>query len=96
MRGENRHQFHPDFVVCLEHFPGDEPLQRLIETKHDVKDAARKARHVPDFYGRVLFLTRDGSRLCWVREDGTLGNAVDLGHPEELRDWLRRTRPLSQ
>ena len=96
VRGESRYQFHPDFVVCLEHFPGDEPLQRLIETKHDVKDAARKARHVPDFYGRVLFLTRDGSRLCWVREDGTLGNAVDLDHPEELRDWMRRTRPLSQ
>lgn len=96
VRGENRHRFHPDFVVCLEHYPGDEPLQRLIETKHDVKDAARKARHVPDFYGQVLFLTRDGSRLCWVREDGMLGNAVDLSHPEELRDWLRRTRPLSQ
>jgi hypothetical protein len=96
VRGESRYQFHPDFVVCLEHFPGDEPLQRLIETKHDVKDAARKARHVPDFYGRVLFLTRDGSRLCWVREDGTLGNAVDLDHPEELRDWMRRTRPLAR
>lgn len=96
VRGESQRSFHPDFVVCLEHFPGDEPLQRLIETKHDVKDAARKARHVPDFYGQVLFLTRDGSRLCWVREDGTLGDTVSLNHPEELRDWLRRTRPLSQ
>lgn len=96
VRGESRNFFHPDFVVCLHHFPGDEPLLRLVETKQDVKDAARKARHVPVFYGRVLFLTRDRSRLCWVREDGTLGNALDLDHPEELREWLRKTRPLSQ
>lgn len=96
VRGESRNFFHPDFVVCLHHFPGDEPLLRLVETKQDVKDAARKARHAPDFYGRVLFLTRDQSHLCWVREDGTLGNALDLDHPAELRDWLRKTRPVSQ
>ena len=26
VRGEHKNYFYPDFVVCLEHFPGDEPL----------------------------------------------------------------------
>lgn len=41
MRGEHQNHFYPDFVVCLDHFPGDEPLPRLIETMHDTKDVAR-------------------------------------------------------
>lgn len=93
VRGEHRNYFHPDFVVCLEHFPGDEPLIRLIETKEDVKDAARKARHVPAYYGKVLFLTKDQSRLRWVKDDGSLGSDVDLDDMEELRAWLRASRP---
>jgi len=96
VRGEHRNFFHPDFVVCLEHYPGDQPLLRLIETKQDVKDAARKSRHVPSFYGRVLFLTKDQHRLRWVREDGSLGNDVDLDDLDELRDWLRATRPTQE
>ena len=93
VRGEHQNYFHPDFVVCLEHYPGDEPLIRLIETKENVKDAARKAKHVPDYYGKVLFLTKDNSRLRWVKEDGSLGSEVDLDNLNELRDWLRRSRP---
>ena len=96
VRGEHRNFFHPDFVVCLEHYPGDEPLIRLIETKENVKDAARKSRHVPNFFGRVLFLTKDQERLRWVREDGSLGNDVDLDDLGELRDWLRTTRPTQE
>jgi len=93
VRGEHRNFFHPDFVVCLEHYPGDEPLIRLIETKENVKDAARKARHVPDFYGKVLFITKDQDRLRCIREDGSLGNEVDLDDLGALREWLRATRP---
>ncbi|RTK96704.1 MAG: hypothetical protein EKK59_10365 [Neisseriaceae bacterium] len=96
VRGEHRNFFHPDFVVCLEHYPGDEPLIRLIETKENVKDAARKAQHVPSFYGKVLFLTKDQKRLRWVKEDGSLGNDVDLDDLQELRDWLRASRPLQE
>lgn len=93
VRGEHRNNFHPDFVVCLEHFPGDQPLIRLIETKENVKDAARKAKHVPNYYGKVLFLTKDQSRLRWVKEDGSLGNEVELDDMTEVREWMRSTMP---
>ncbi len=93
VRGEHRNNFHPDFVVCLEHFPGDQPLIRLIETKENVKDAARKAKHVPNYYGKVLFLTKDQKRFRWVKEDGSLGNEVDLNDMTEVREWMRSTMP---
>lgn len=93
VRGEHRNNFHPDFVVCLEHFPGDQPLIRLIETKENVKDAARKAKHVPNYYGKVLFLTKDQKRLRWVKEDGSLGNEVELDDMSEVREWMRTTMP---
>lgn len=79
--------------MCLRHYPGDAALIRLIETKENVKDAARKAKHVPDFYGKVLFLTKDQKRLRWVKEDGSLGSEVDLDDLREVREWLRVTRP---
>lgn len=94
VRGEHRNFFHPDFVVCLEHYPGDEPLIRLVETKQDVKDAARKAKHVPPWYGKVMFLTKDQSRLRWVRDDGSLGEVVDLDDLGAMREWLRASRPM--
>ncbi|MBN3758548.1 DEAD/DEAH box helicase family protein [Paraburkholderia sp. Tr-20389] len=94
VRGEHKNFFHPDFVVCLQHYPGDKPILRLIETKENVKDAARKAKHVPDYYGKVLFLTKDHKRLRWVREDGSLGSDVDLEDLHEVREWLRSTRPV--
>lgn len=93
VRGEHHHYFHPDFIVCLEHYPGDEPIIRLVETKENVKDAARKAKHVPSYYGKVLFLTKNKKRLVWVNDDGSLGSDVDLDDLDELRDWLRKTRP---
>ena len=96
LRGEHHHYFYPDFVVCLEHFPGDEPLLRLIETKDDVKEAARKSKHVSSFYGRVLFLTKDGARLRWINDDGTLGDRVDLDDLHVVREWLRQTRPVQR
>lgn len=93
MRGEHQNYFYPDFVVCMDHFPGDEPLLRLVETKHDTKDAARKSRHVPRYYGQVLFLTRDQDIVRWVKEDGSMGEAVDLDNLSSMREWLRSTRP---
>jgi type III restriction enzyme len=66
---------------------------RLIETKENLKDAARKARHIPSHYGKVLFLTKDQQRLRWIRDDGSLGSEVDLDDLGELREWLRASRP---
>lgn len=96
VRGEHKNFFYPDFVVCLQHYPGDAALIRLIETKEDVKDAARKAKHVPNFYGKVLFLTKNQKRLSWVKEDGSLGNDVDLDDLDEVREWLRASRPMQE
>ncbi|PRP72455.1 hypothetical protein BUE93_00010 [Chromobacterium amazonense] len=93
VRGEHKNHFYPDFVICLEHYPGDEPLLRLIETKHDSKDAARKAKHIPTFYGKVLFLTQDQEQMKWVNDNGSLGDVVDLDDLSKLQDWLRKTRP---
>lgn len=93
VRGEHQNYFYPDFVVCLEHVVGQAPKQRLVETKHDVKDARRKARHVPDYYGKVLFLTRDNGKLFVVTDDGGLGSPIDLGDLETLRSELQKTAP---
>ena len=65
----------------------------LIETKENVKDASRKSRHVPSYYGKVLFLTKDQTRLKWVKDDGSLGSDVDLDDLTELREYLRSSIP---
>jgi hypothetical protein len=93
VRGEHQNYFYPDFVVCLSHVPDDAPGIRLIETKQDVKDAARKARRVPKAYGKVLFLTKDQSRLRVVNDDGSLGLTVDWDDLSPMREWLRASKP---
>jgi hypothetical protein len=93
VRGEHRNFFYPDFVVCLSHIDGDTPMQRLVETKHDVKDAQRKAQHIPDIYGPVLFLTRDAGRFRVVTDDGLLGQEVDMDDPETFRACMQKTMP---
>lgn len=93
VRGDHQNYFYPDFVVCLSHVPGDTPEMRLIETKENVKDAARKARRVPKSYGKVLFLTRDQSKLKVINDDGSLGLALDWDDLSPIRDWLRATKP---
>ena len=40
------------------------------------KDARRKALHTPEYYGKVLFLTRDGGRYCIVTEEGGVGDPL--------------------
>lgn len=96
VRGEHQNYFHPDFVVCLSHLPSDEPVIRLIETKENTKDAARKARRIPKFYGKVLFLTKDQSRLRVVNDDGSLGEAVDWDDLLPVQEWLRVSKPTMQ
>jgi type III restriction enzyme len=91
MRADSRHMFYPDFVVCLQHEPGDAPLTRLVETKHDVKDANRKARHQSKTYNKVLFLTKDAQRFKIVQDDGSMGEVVDLDDLSRLRQWMRDT-----
>lgn len=93
VRGEHRNFFYPDFVVCLSHVDGSDPLPRLIETKHDLKDARRKSKHVPEHYGKVLFLTKDGERFFIVTDDGGIGAPLDLGDLEALRETLQRSAP---
>lgn len=93
MRSDSRNLFYPDFVVCLRHELDDEPLLRLVETKHDVKDATRKAQHVSKTYGKVLFLTKDSQRFKIVEDDGSLGEVVDLDDLNQLRHWMRESAP---
>ncbi len=93
VRGEHRNFFYPDFVVCLSHVDGSDPLPRLIETKHDLKDARRKAKHIPEDYGKVLFLTKDGERFFIVTDDGGIGDPLDLGDLESIRETLQRSAP---
>lgn len=94
VRAEHEHYFYPDFVVCVEHAPGETPLQRLLETKESTKDAARKAQRFPAVYGKVLFLTPDGNRLRWVNDDGSLGDVVKLTEMDSVYQRLRETHPL--
>lgn len=96
VRGEHQNYFHPDFVVCLSHLPNDGPVIRLIETKENTKDAARKARRIPKYYGKVLFLTKDQSRLRVVNDDGSLGEAVDWDDLMPVQEWLRASKPAMQ
>lgn len=93
VRGEHRNYFYPDFIVCVEHVDGQTPMPRLVETKHDVKDARRKSKHIPSYYGKVLFLTRDHGKLYVVNDDGGMGPEVDLGDLETLRAELQKTAP---
>ena len=95
VRGEHQNYFYPDFVVCLSHVPGDEPSQHLVETKENVKDAARKARRVPRSYGKVLFLTKDQSCMRVINDDGSLGLTLDWDDLTPVREWMRATRPLT-
>ena len=94
MRGDSRNLFYPDFVVCLLHELDEEPLVRLVETKHDVKDASRKARHHSASYGRVLFMTKDAQRFKIIEDDGSLGDVVDFDNLSRLRQWMRESSPL--
>nr|WP_319565869.1 hypothetical protein [uncultured Rhodoferax sp.] len=94
MRADSRNMFYPDFVVCLQHEPGEEPMIRLVETKHVLKDANRKARHQSNTYSKLLFLTKDAQRFKIVQDDGSLGEVVDLDDLTRLRQWMRDTAPV--
>lgn len=96
VRAEHKHHFHPDFICFVEHFRGDTPLLRLIETKESTKDAANKSKRFSPYYGKVLFLTENKKELFCVNEDGSLGAKIDTDDLEVLREWLRNTRPSSQ
>lgn len=96
LRGEHNNFFYPDFVVCLSHVDGDTPIQRLVETKHDMKDARRKSMHVPGSYGQVLFLTRDAGKLYVVTPEGGIGHEVNLDDTEALRRELQKTVPSTE
>jgi hypothetical protein len=93
VRSEHEHYFYPDFVVCVAHESDDPPIQRLLETKESTKDAARKAKHFPAAYGKVLFLTPDGNRLRWVNDDGSLGDVVRLNEMAAVHVRLKATKP---
>ena len=93
VRAEHDNYFYPDFVVCVKHNPADVPMPRLLETKDDTKDAARKAQHSPKSYGKVLFLTPDGNRMRWVNDDGSLGAVLDFDDMQSALGKLAATRP---
>ncbi len=93
VRGDSRNYFYPDFVVCLEHAPGQPPSTRLIETKESTKDAARKSRHIPKVYGKVMFVTKDQNQLRIVNDDGSLGDTFDWDDMQPAKAWLSATSP---
>lgn len=93
VRGEHQNYFYPDFVVCIYHVDGAEPIPRLIETKHDLKDVRRKAKHTPKEYGKVIFITKDADQHYLLNEDGSLGEPLDFGNMEKLREAMQRTVP---
>lgn len=88
VRSEHTHYFYPDFVVCLEYPDGKPPMIRMVETKHDTKDAADKARRTPKIYGKVLFLTKAKDRLRVVNDDGSLGETLDWENLEPAWKWM--------
>lgn len=94
VRAEHDNYFYPDFVVCVRHHQDDRPILRLLETKESTKDAANKAQHSPPYYGKVLFLTPDGSRMRWVNDDGSMGQAIDLDDMQGVLAQLAATRPV--
>lgn len=94
VRAEHDHYFYPDFVVCVSHEKDEAPIQRLLETKESTKDAARKSQHFPLAYGKVLFLTPDGSRLRWINDDGSLGDVVKFTELQSIHDKLKASRPI--
>jgi type III restriction enzyme len=96
IRADSEKMFYPDFVVCMEHVLGEAPMMRLVDPKHDTKDAARKSKHVSRFYGRVLFLTKDNDRFKIVNDDGSVGATVDFDDLAELKSWMRNPLPLGQ
>ena len=96
VRAEHDNYFYPDFVVCVRHNPADAPMPRLLETKDDTKDAARKAQHSPESYGKVLFLTPDGDRMRWVNDDGSLGAVLHFDNMQSVLDKLAATRPVAE
>lgn len=93
VRGEHKNYFYPDFVVCLEHFPGDAPLIRLVETKDSLKDAMRKAKRPSPYFGKVLFMTKDLTKWKCIGTDGLLGQEIDMDDLAVLQDWMRKSIP---
>lgn len=96
LRGDSKSLFYPDFVVCMAHMPDEAPLLRLIDPKHDTKDAQRKSIHQSRYYGKVLFLTKDASRFKLVNDDGSVGDVVDFDNLARLKSWMRNTQPAAQ
>lgn len=96
LRGDSKSLFYPDFVVCMAHMPDEAPLMRLIDPKHDTKDATRKSIHPSRYYGKVLFLTKDASRFKVVNDDGSVGDVVDFDNLSRLKSWMRNTQPPAQ
>lgn len=92
VRSEHRNYFYPDFIVCLEYPIGHELETRMVETKESTKDASRKAQRTPKTYGKVLFVTRDDTRLRIVNDDGSLGDEFDWVDLTPAWQWMDSNR----
>ncbi|WP_157056996.1 hypothetical protein [Herbaspirillum autotrophicum] len=84
--------FYPDFIVCLEYPDEQSSESHMLETKHDAKDASKKAQHRPQSYGKVLFVTKDNTRLRIVNDDGSLGADFDWVDLTPAWQWIPATR----
>lgn len=92
VRSEHRNYFYPDFIVCLQYPLGESPEVRMVETKESTKDASRKAQRTPKIYGKVLFVTREDTRLRIVNDDGSLGDEFDWVDLTPAWKWMAARR----
>ena len=71
---------------------GECPEVRMVETKESTKDASRKAQRTPKIYGKVLFVTREDTRLRIVNDDGSLGDEFDWVDLTPAWKWMAARR----
>lgn len=73
------------------------PAADLCQGVCDILLSAKtQARRIPKCYGKVLFLTKDQSRLRVVNDDGSLGETVDWDDLMPVQEWLRASKPAGQ
>ncbi len=73
---------------------GDDEI-RLVETKGDVKDAARKGKRAPLHYGKVLFITNDKGTYRLV-ENLQYGATVDYEDLQALLTALKASAGIKR
>lgn len=94
VRPDSHHYFYPDFVVCVQYDALKSEI-RLIETKGDVKDAARKGKRTPLHDGKVIFITNDSGTYRLV-DNMHYGATVDCEDLQALLTALKASAGIKR